>query len=128
MEVLSAKKNLRVLEVLLPERREFKQISGGLLVQKAHEVDAPVIPWRTGRSPRANLPTRILADLEFAWRTVRAAPNAIRQGWGFDRRWHGPGLISCKLAVERANTLGGRSTGDAAQRSGGADYQQAARE
>ena len=91
LEVLSAKKNLRVLQVEPPARGsyEFKQISGGLL------------------------------DLEFAWRTVRAVrSNAILLVKDGASVGVGMGQVnrvdSCKLAVERANTLGSRSTGDAA--------------
>ena len=126
LEVLSAKKNLRVLEVLPPERggREFKQISGGLLVQERDEVDAPGDSpenWTLAAGEPADAKT--LADLEFAWRTVRAVRSnaillvkdgaSIGVGMGQVNR-----VDSCKLAVERANTLGGRSTGDAAKGAG----------
>ena len=126
LEVLSTKKNLRVLEVLPPERggREFKQISGGLLVQDRDEVDAPGDSpenWTLAAGEPADAKT--LADLEFAWRTVRAVRSnaillvkdgaSIGVGMGQVNR-----VDSCKLAVERANTLGGRATGDAAKGAG----------
>lgn len=132
LEVLSAKKNLRVLEVLPPERgeAEFKQISGGLLVQERDDVDAPgddPAQWTLVAGEPADRKT--LADLEFAWRTVRAVrSNAILLVKDEASVGVGMGQVnrvdSCRLAVERANTLGGRSTGDAAK-DAGADIQSA---
>ncbi|MDK8238685.1 bifunctional phosphoribosylaminoimidazolecarboxamide formyltransferase/IMP cyclohydrolase, partial [Actinomyces urogenitalis] len=81
LEVLSAKKNLRVLEVapLAVGAREFKQISGGLLVQDRDDIDAvgdDPANWTLVAGEAADAVT--LADLEFAWRTVRAVrSNAI---------------------------------------------------
>ncbi len=81
LEVLSAKKNLRVLQVEPPARGsyEFKQISGGLLVQERDDIDAPGDSpenWTLAAGAPADEAT--LADLEFAWRTVRAVrSNAI---------------------------------------------------
>lgn len=132
LEVLAAKKNLRVLEVLLPERgqAEFKQISGGLLVQERDDVDAPgddPVNWALVAGEPADAKT--LADLEFAWRTVRAVrSNAILLVKDEASVGVGMGQVnrvdSCRLAVERANTLGGRATGDAAK-DAGADIQSA---
>lgn len=126
LEVLSAKKNLRVLEVapLAVGAREFKQISGGLLVQERDDVDAAgddPANWTLAAGEAADAAT--LADLEFAWRTVRAVrSNAILLVKDEASVGVGMGQVnrvdSCKLAVERANTLGGRSTGDAAKDSG----------
>ncbi|WP_165218905.1 bifunctional phosphoribosylaminoimidazolecarboxamide formyltransferase/IMP cyclohydrolase [Schaalia sp. ZJ1691] len=126
LEVLSAKKNLRVLEVAAPQRgqREFKQISGGLLVQDRDDIDAPgddPANWTLAAGQAADPQT--LADLEFAWRTVRAVrSNAILLVKDGASVGVGMGQVnrvdSCKLAVERANTLGGRSTGDAAKNAG----------
>ncbi|RRC94621.1 bifunctional phosphoribosylaminoimidazolecarboxamide formyltransferase/IMP cyclohydrolase [Schaalia canis] len=131
LEVLSTKKNLRVLQVTPPVRAtsdvdsgeievEFKQISGGVLVQERDDLDAAGDSsenWTLAAGQPADEAT--LADLEFAWRSVRAVrSNAIiicRDGASVGV---GMGQVnrvdSCKLAVERANTLGGRSTGDAA--------------
>lgn len=126
LEVLSTKKNLRVLQVAPPTRGpgesavEFKQISGGLLVQERDDLDATgdcAANWTLAAGVPADEAT--LADLEFAWRSVRAVrSNAIivcRDGASVGV---GMGQVnrvdSCKLAVERANSLGGRSTGDAA--------------
>ncbi|MDY6213385.1 MAG: bifunctional phosphoribosylaminoimidazolecarboxamide formyltransferase/IMP cyclohydrolase [Schaalia hyovaginalis] len=132
LEVLAAKKNLRVLEVLPPERgrAEFKQISGGLLVQERDDVDAPgddPANWALVAGEPADAKT--LADLEFAWRTVRAVrSNAILLVKDEASVGVGMGQVnrvdSCRLAVERANTLGGRATGDAAK-DAGADIQSA---
>lgn len=126
LEVLSAKKNLRVLEVapLAVGAREFKQISGGLLVQDRDDVDAvgdDPANWTLVAGEAADAVT--LADLEFAWRTVRAVrSNAILLVKDEASVGVGMGQVnrvdSCKLAVERANTLGGRSTGDAAKDAG----------
>lgn len=126
LEVLSAKKNLRVLEVapLAVGAREFKQISGGLLVQDRDDVDATgddPANWTLAAGEAADAAT--LADLEFAWRTVRAVrSNAILLVKDEASVGVGMGQVnrvdSCKLAVERANTLGGRSTGDAAKDAG----------
>lgn len=126
LEVLSAKKNLRVLEVapLAVGAREFKQISGGLLVQDRDDVDAvgdDPANWTLVAGEAADAAT--LADLEFAWRTVRAVrSNAILLVKDEASVGVGMGQVnrvdSCKLAVERANTLGGRSTGDAAKDAG----------
>lgn len=126
LEVLSSKKNLRVLEVapLAVGAREFKQISGGLLVQDRDDVDAAgddPANWTLSAGEAADAAT--LADLEFAWRTVRAVrSNAILLVKDEASVGVGMGQVnrvdSCKLAVERANTLGGRSTGDAAKGAG----------
>lgn len=132
LEVLAAKKNLRVLEALPPLRGdiEFKQISGGLIVQNRDEIDAvgdDPANWTLVAGEPADAAT--LADLEFAWRSVRAVRSnaiilvkdeaSIGVGMGQVNR-----VDSCKLAVERANTLGGRATGDAAK-DAGADVQSA---
>ena len=122
VEVLSTKKNLRVLQVAppAPGGYEFKQISGGVLVQQRDGLDAP------GDSPQnwtlvagAPADAETLADLEFAWRSVRAVrSNAILLAKDGASVGVGMGQVnrvdSCRLAVERANTLGARSTGDAA--------------
>ena len=97
-----------------------KQISGGLLVQERDDIDAPGDSpenWTLAAGAPADEAT--LADLEFAWRTVRAVrSNAILLVKDGASVGVGMGQVnrvdSCKLAVERANTLGSRSTGDAA--------------
>ncbi len=122
VEVLSAKKNLRVLQVVppAPGGYEFKQISGGVLIQQRDGLDAPGDSpqnWTLAAGAPADAET--LADLEFAWRSVRAVrSNAILLAKDGASVGVGMGQVnrvdSCRLAVERANTLGARSTGDAA--------------
>lgn len=119
-EILSAKKNIRLLE--LPdgfelETQEFKQISGGMLVQDTDiyqaEGDDPQ-HWQLAAGQPADEQT--MADLVFAWQAVRAPKSnaillaadqaAVGIGMGQVNR-----LDSCRLAIERANTLGTASTG-----------------
>ena len=122
VEVLSAKKNLRVLQVAPTARGgyEFKQISGGVLVQQRDGLDAPGdFPQNWTLVAGAPADAETLADLEFAWRSVRAVrSNAILLAKDGASVGVGMGQVnrvdSCRLAVERANALGARSTGDAA--------------
>ncbi len=128
LEVLQAKKNLRVLQVDAPATAtvEFKQISGGLVVQSRDDIDAEgdvVENWKLVSGQAADDQT--LRDLEFAWRSVRAVrSNAILLAKDGASVGVGMGQVnrvdSCRLAIERANTLGGRETGDAATNTGGA--------
>ncbi|AOZ73014.1 bifunctional phosphoribosylaminoimidazolecarboxamide formyltransferase/IMP cyclohydrolase [Boudabousia tangfeifanii] len=122
LEVLQSKKNLRLLEVKPPKRGgyEVRPVSGGALYQRTDDVDGDfdsAANWTLAAGTPADEAT--LADLEFAWRTVRAVKSnaillvsegaSVGVGMGQVNR-----VDSCKLAVERANTLGARSTGDAA--------------
>jgi phosphoribosylaminoimidazolecarboxamide formyltransferase/IMP cyclohydrolase len=81
VEVLARKKNIRVLVASepLPDGTEFRQISGGLLLQQRDALDAPgddPINWTLATGSPADPAT--LADLKFAWRTCRAVKsNAI---------------------------------------------------
>ncbi|WP_391592317.1 bifunctional phosphoribosylaminoimidazolecarboxamide formyltransferase/IMP cyclohydrolase [Winkia neuii] len=123
LELLRTKKNLRILQVTPPERgaSEIKPISGGLLVQARDDVDAPgdsAANWKLAAGKAADEAT--LADLEFAWRTIRAVrSNAVLLAKDGATVGVGMGQVnrvdSAKLAIERANTLGARSTGDAAK-------------
>ena len=119
---LAAKKNVRVLKVTPPDRGalEIRQISGGYLAQQRDDVaesgDRPS-GWTKVCGPDVDEAT--LHDLEFAWQTIRATKsNAILLAHDGATVGIGMGQVnrvdSCKLAVERANTLGGRETGDAA--------------
>lgn len=119
---LAAKKNVRVLKVTPPDRGalEIRQISGGYLAQQRDDVaesgDRPS-GWTRVCGPDVDEAT--LHDLEFAWQTIRATKsNAILLAHDGATVGIGMGQVnrvdSCKLAVERANTLGGRETGDAA--------------
>jgi len=125
LEVLATKKNLRVLVLPTDVREdpiEFRAISGGVLVQTVDKVDAVVRDadgqvtggddpqsWRLVAGDAADEAT--LADLAFAWTSIRAVKSnailladqqaAVGIGMGQVNR-----VDSCKLAVERANTLG----------------------
>ena len=136
VKILSAKKNLRLLVVEAPRREgyEIKQVSGGAVIQERDVLSADgddPATWTLAAGPAAD--DALLAELAFAWRSVRAVrSNAVLLAQGGATVGVGMGQVnrvdSCKLAVERANTLGARSTGDAANGSqkekgtvGGAD-------
>src|SRR5699024_6424104 len=113
LEVLQRKKNIRVLR--LPETGrvgvETRAISGGLLMQQRDAIDAggdEVTSWTLAAGEPADEAT--LADLAFAWHAVRAAKsNAILLADAGAAVGIGMGQVnrvdSCRLAVERANTL-----------------------
>lgn len=123
LELLKTKKNLRVLQAQPLERAGYdaKPISGGLLVQDRDILDAEgddPANWTLAAGDAADEQT--LADLAFAWRTVRAVKsNAILLAAGGATVGVGMGQVnrvdSAKLAVERANTLA-----DGAERARGA--------
>ena len=109
LKVLKAKKNIRLLQ--LPagygrERREFRQISGGLLVQEPDVFDDfSSAGWTLVAGSEASPSVR--ADLEFAWRAVRAVKsNAILLASAEASVGVGMGQVnrvdSCRLAVSRA--------------------------
>lgn len=113
LEILKTKKNLRILTAEAPrrDRLEHKQISGGVLVQEADtlqaEGDDPA-NWTLVAGEAAS--PEVLADLNFAWRTVRCVKsNAILIAHDGATVGVGMGQVnrvdSAKLAVERANTL-----------------------
>ena len=122
VEILSTKKNLRLLLVEAPQREgyEIKQVTGGAVIQERDVLDAAgddPSTWTLAAGPAAD--EALLADLVFAWRSVRAVrSNAVLLAHDGATVGVGMGQVnrvdSCKLAVERANTLGARSTGDAA--------------
>ena len=122
VKILSAKKNLRLLVVEVPRREgyEIKQVSGGAVIQERDVLSADgddPATWTLAAGPAAD--DDLLAELAFAWRSVRAVrSNAVLLAQGGATVGVGMGQVnrvdSCKLAVERANTLGARSTGDAA--------------
>lgn len=134
VEILSKKKNIRLLA--LPEGygrypTEIKQISGGVLVQVtdtfAADGDAPSA-WTLAAGDAADDAT--LADLAFAWRASRAAKsNAILLAHDGASVGIGMGQVnrvdSCRLAVERANTLG-VEVASAVDSAGGAQGESAA--
>ena len=120
LEVLTAKKNVRLLRCAAPGRGgvETRPISGGLLMQQRDGVDAvvrgdddtvsggdDVVNWRLVSGDPADEAT--LADLQFAWRAVRAVKsNAILLARGGGSVGIGMGQVnrvdSCHLAVSRA--------------------------
>jgi phosphoribosylaminoimidazolecarboxamide formyltransferase/IMP cyclohydrolase len=118
LELLSTKKNLRLLKLPADFERpstEFKQISGGLLVQSVDNYDGfDSGTWTLVAGAEADDATR--ADLEFAWRAVRAVKsNAILLADDGASVGVGMGQVnrvdSCELAVSRA---GDRATGSVA--------------
>ncbi len=111
LEVLQAKKNIRILRVPAdehPDPIEFRGISGGVLVQRVDHVDAPgddPSTWTLVAGEPAD--ERTLADLDFAWTAVRAVKsNAILLAKDGASVGVGMGQVnrvdSCKLSVERA--------------------------
>jgi phosphoribosylaminoimidazolecarboxamide formyltransferase/IMP cyclohydrolase len=114
-ELLSAKKNIRLLELPADYRRsslELRQISGGLLVQETDTFDSlDTSAWTLVAGPEVDAATR--ADLEFAWKACRAVKsNAILLAHAGASVGVGMGQVnrvdSCHLAVSRA---GDRSKG-----------------
>ena len=111
LSILLEKKNLRVLE--LPanysrETLEYKQISGGVLVQETDEFSQfNSSGWKLVTGKKADSET--MKELEFAWRACRAVKSngillaregaSVGVGMGQVNR-----VDSCKLAVERAES------------------------
>ena len=110
VELLTAKKNIRLLTAVAPQRQglELRPISGGLLVQQRDVLDAPgdaAPAWEHASGEPADEAT--LADLQFAWRAVRATKsNAILLAKDGASVGIGMGQVnrvdSCHLAVSRA--------------------------
>jgi phosphoribosylaminoimidazolecarboxamide formyltransferase/IMP cyclohydrolase len=132
LEVLTRKKGVRLLVCPPPpagRRAEWRQVSGGLLLQQADVLDAA----GPDGAPGGDDPGRwvlvaggaaddaTLADLAFAWRAVRAVrSNAILLARGGAAVGIGMGQVnrvdSCRLAVARANATdaGERARGSVA--------------
>jgi phosphoribosylaminoimidazolecarboxamide formyltransferase/IMP cyclohydrolase len=117
-ELLSAKKNIRLLELPVDSHRsslELRQISGGLLVQETDTFDDfDSSGWTLAAGEEVDEATR--ADLEFAWKACRAVKsNAILLAHGGASVGVGMGQVnrvdSCHLAVQRA---GDRAAGSVA--------------
>jgi phosphoribosylaminoimidazolecarboxamide formyltransferase/IMP cyclohydrolase len=118
LELLSTKKNLRLLALPADFSRghtEFKQISGGLLVQSVDNYDGfDSSTWTLVSGEEADDATR--ADLEFAWRSVRSVKSngillahdgaSVGVGMGQVNR-----VDSCQLAVSRAGDRASGSVG-----------------
>jgi phosphoribosylaminoimidazolecarboxamide formyltransferase/IMP cyclohydrolase len=118
VEILSGKKNLRVLVV--PGNGRFdpveaRPLTGGVLLQSRDRIDAPgddPDTWTLATGQAADPAT--LADLVFAWRAVRAVKsNAILLASDGASVGVGMGQVnrvdSCRLAVDRAGAA--RSSG-----------------
>jgi len=110
VEVLARKKNIRVLVAAEPQPggTEFRQVSGGLLVQQRDEFTAPgddPLNWTLATGEPADPAT--LADLKFAWRACRAVKsNAIVVAANGATVGVGMGQVNrvdaARLAVQRA--------------------------
>ncbi|MEO5653740.1 MAG: bifunctional phosphoribosylaminoimidazolecarboxamide formyltransferase/IMP cyclohydrolase [Marmoricola sp.] len=110
VEILAAKKNVRLLECAPLERGgvETRPISGGMLMQVRDAIDADgddPAGWTLATGEAAS--AEVLADLAFAWKACRAAKsNAILLASGGASVGIGMGQVnrvdSCKLAVARA--------------------------
>jgi phosphoribosylaminoimidazolecarboxamide formyltransferase / IMP cyclohydrolase len=110
VEALTQKKNLRVLVApdWQPSSVDFRQVSGGVLVQSADRIDAvgdDPVTWQLAAGEPA--PPEMLEDLRFAWRAVRSVKSnaillaadgaAVGVGMGQVNR-----VDSARLAVSRA--------------------------
>jgi phosphoribosylaminoimidazolecarboxamide formyltransferase / IMP cyclohydrolase len=129
LALLRTKKNLRILRLDGEYSRgvEMREIWGGMLIQDADTIAADgddPSRWTLAAGEAADEAT--LADLAFAWRSVRAVKSnaillakdsaAVGIGMGQVNR-----LDSCRLAVTRANTLGQHAEdGTAPERARGA--------
>jgi len=109
--LLTKKKNVRLLELpdgYARDSVEWRQVSGGVLVQTGDRIDAEgddPTSWTLAAGPAADEST--FADLAFAWRAVRAVrSNAILLARDGASVGVGMGQVnrvdSCRLAVERA--------------------------
>jgi len=114
---LQTKKDLRILKLqpgfALPAT-EYKQLSGGMLLQDADKHFAKASEWTLVSGEPADAAT--LADLEFAWTACRSVKsNAILLASGQASVGVGMGQVnrvdSCDLAVKRA---GDRAAGSVA--------------
>ncbi|MGC5049944.1 bifunctional phosphoribosylaminoimidazolecarboxamide formyltransferase/IMP cyclohydrolase [Micromonospora sp. DT48] len=109
-EALQAKKNIRLLRApeFRPRPAEWRQVTGGVLVQQRDAIDAEgddPATWRLATGEAADEAT--LADLAFAWRAVRAVKsNAILLARDGATVGVGMGQVnrvdSARLAVSRA--------------------------
>ncbi len=119
LELLRKKKNIRLLTVTSapPRAFELRAVSGGVLAQQTDRIDAAgddPTTWTLATGEAVDAAT--LADLAFAWRSVRAVKsNAILLASGGASVGVGMGQVnrvdSCRLAVERA---GDRARGSVA--------------
>ena len=124
LEILTRRKNLRILRCPAPDQApgaEWRQISGGQLVQSADRVSEPgdwPANWKLAAGPAAD--SAALRDLAFAWRACRSVKsNAILLASGEASVGIGMGQVnrvdSARLAVTRAGqrALGSVAASDA---------------
>ncbi len=118
LQILLKKSDLRILELPASYSRdslEYRQISGGILVQQPDEFsNFNTLNWKLVAGKNADAET--MKDLEFAWRACRAVKSngillasegaSVGVGMGQVNR-----VDSCKLAVGRAES---RSRGSVA--------------
>lgn len=110
VEILSQKKNIRILQAAAPVREGFesREISGGLLVQERDLIHASgdnSANWTLAAGSAVS--PEILKDLEFAWTAVRSVKsNAILLAKAGATVGVGMGQVnrvdSARLAVDRA--------------------------
>ncbi len=116
LEVLSAKKDLRLIEAATPPEGtgtpdgrlpayDVRRVSGGLLAQTADAIEERALFWKpvAGPAPTASL----LAELEFAWKVAKhVKSNAIVVTRGGRTLGVGAGQMtridSARLALEHA--------------------------
>ncbi|HWU21414.1 MAG TPA: bifunctional phosphoribosylaminoimidazolecarboxamide formyltransferase/IMP cyclohydrolase [Nocardioides sp.] len=113
VEILQGKKNIRILVAPADGGSpvETRPISGGLLMQTVDHVDAEgddPSTWMLATGEAVS--PQVLADLAFAWKACRSAKsNAILLAKDGGSVGIGMGQVnrvdSCRLAVERANSL-----------------------
>ncbi|MDJ0354687.1 bifunctional phosphoribosylaminoimidazolecarboxamide formyltransferase/IMP cyclohydrolase [Paenarthrobacter sp. PH39-S1] len=129
LERLQKRADIRLLT--LPEGYaraavEFRQVSGGMLIQSTDRMDAAgdnPQSWTLVSGEPADDAT--MADLAFAWKALRGVKSngillandgaSVGVGMGQVNR-----VDSCRLAVERANTLAPDKDGTAIERARGA--------
>ncbi|MEN9749369.1 MAG: hypothetical protein RL149_447 [Actinomycetota bacterium] len=111
LQILLKKSDLRILELpaaYARDKHEYRQISGGILVQEADEFsNFNTLNWKLVSGKNADPET--MRDLEFAWRACRAVKSngillakdgaSVGVGMGQVNR-----VDSCKLAVARAES------------------------
>jgi len=120
LDILTAKKNLRLLRCPPPDRSagvQWRPVSGGMLLQSADRADEPgddPAGWRLMAGPPVS--EAALRDLAFCWRACRCVKsNAILLASGGASVGIGMGQVNrvdaARLAVTRA---GHRARGSAA--------------
>jgi phosphoribosylaminoimidazolecarboxamide formyltransferase/IMP cyclohydrolase len=110
LEILAAKPSIRILTCTATTAAplERRQVSGGILLQRSDLIDAPGDLSASWKQVAGNpVSADVIADLEFAWRSVRAVKsNAILLAKGGASIGIGMGQVnrvdSASLAVDRA--------------------------